>query len=413
MRISGSMNSSSPRHRNETTNVYRSLQRRIDSLPVPFPETESGVELRLLRYLFTPEEAAVACELSAVSEPVSVIARRSRKAGFSYSKRELKTLLNNLLRKGAITGGVLRTKQGVERTYSLMPLAIGMFEMQVDNLSEEYTRDFEEYLAGDFGKAILGRPNGQMRTIPVEGSVDGSSRIGVYDDLRSFVAASPGPFGVMNCVCRQGKELLGEPCAHSDIRETCLTIGNAAAGMARRGNAGLVEREEFLKLLSRAEERGFVLQAKNVREPGFICCCCGDCCEILTTAKKLPRPVEAFHTNYFATISTQTCNGCGRCVDRCQMDAVSLSAPADVGKGGEATAGAKERGKATVDLDRCIGCGLCVPTCPTDSVRLVHTKKRAVPPRNSVVMYGKMYLQRRGLAGTLLIAARYLFRRRI
>lgn len=324
--------------------------------------------------------------------------------GFRYTKRELEKLLNGLLAKGAITGGVVKTKRGVERTYSLMPLAIGMFEMQVDRLTKDYTRDFEEYLDAGFSKAILANQTGQVRTIPVSSAIEFSSSVGAYDDIAKFVLESQGPFGVMNCVCRQGKELLDKPCDHSDIRQTCLTIGPSAAAMSRRGNARLVERQEFLALLKRAEEKGFVLQGKNTREPGFICCCCGDCCEILTNAKKLPRPVEAFHTNFFARSDAELCNGCGRCVQRCQMDAVQLTGPAGR-KNGNAV--------AEIDLDRCIGCGLCAATCPTGSLSLVSTKRRTIPPRNAALMYGKMYLERRGFFGAALIGAKYLLGRKI
>ncbi len=376
----------------EGDEVYRILQKRIDALPVPFPATSGGAELRLLRHLFNSEEASAACQLSALSEPISKIYRRGKRNGLTCSSGQLKKLLNGLLAKGAITGGVTKTRRGVERTYSLIPLAIGMFEMQVDNLTEEYTRDFEEYLDGEFGKALLTSKTGQLRTVPVGTSIESSSNVGSYDDIRRYVSESEGPFGVMNCVCRQGKDLLKASCDHSDIRETCLTIGASAVGMKRRGNARLVDREEFLALLQRAEEKGFVLQASNTREPSYICCCCGDCCEVLTTAKKLPRPASAFHTNFYAVVDAELCNGCARCVSRCQMDAVRITA-------------AKT---AVVDLDRCIGCGLCVTTCPSGSLSLSRKMKTITPPRNSTVMFGKMYLERRGPLGAVLIAAKYL-----
>ena len=40
--------------------VYRSLAQTLHSLPNGFPPTETGVELRLLAKIFTPEEAALA-----------------------------------------------------------------------------------------------------------------------------------------------------------------------------------------------------------------------------------------------------------------------------------------------------------------------------------------------------------------
>ena len=40
--------------------IYRKLAQRLDTIPNGFPATESGVELRLLEKMFTPEEAALA-----------------------------------------------------------------------------------------------------------------------------------------------------------------------------------------------------------------------------------------------------------------------------------------------------------------------------------------------------------------
>ena len=50
--------------------VYRQLQRHLDKMPVPFPETESGVEISLLKRLFDEEEAYIALNLSALPESV-------------------------------------------------------------------------------------------------------------------------------------------------------------------------------------------------------------------------------------------------------------------------------------------------------------------------------------------------------
>ena len=35
---------------------YRKLQEHLDTLPIGYPATESGVELRILEFLFSPEE---------------------------------------------------------------------------------------------------------------------------------------------------------------------------------------------------------------------------------------------------------------------------------------------------------------------------------------------------------------------
>ena len=59
--------------------VYRELQEHLDNMPVGYPATESGVEIRILKHLFTPEEAEIALNLSALPETLGKIHRRVKK----------------------------------------------------------------------------------------------------------------------------------------------------------------------------------------------------------------------------------------------------------------------------------------------------------------------------------------------
>ncbi len=58
------------------TDVYEKLAKHLDNLPTSYPSTESGVELRILKRLFTPEEADIAMTLTMMPEPVAGIAAR-------------------------------------------------------------------------------------------------------------------------------------------------------------------------------------------------------------------------------------------------------------------------------------------------------------------------------------------------
>ena len=40
--------------------VYRKLQRHLNSQAVGFPATKSGSEIRILKHIFTPQEAQIA-----------------------------------------------------------------------------------------------------------------------------------------------------------------------------------------------------------------------------------------------------------------------------------------------------------------------------------------------------------------
>jgi Na+-translocating ferredoxin:NAD+ oxidoreductase RNF subunit RnfB len=100
-----------------------------------------------------------------------------------------------------------------------------------------------------------------------------------------------------------------------------------------------------------------------------MCNCCGDCCGVLGAVKKFPKPADLVFSNYQAAVNRESCTGCEICLDRCQMDAITMTD--DV--------------SAEVNLDRCIGCGLCVTTCPADAIRLSAKADagRRIPPATS------------------------------
>jgi Na+-translocating ferredoxin:NAD+ oxidoreductase subunit B len=373
----------------ETSDVYRRLQQRIDQLPVPFPRTGSGVELRLLRALFDEEEATVALELSALTEPVSVVHRRLAKAGFVVEEHRLSSLLKGLARKGAINAGITRVRGNggyrPVRTYGLAPLVVGMFEFQVDRLTPQYVRDFHDYLDEGFRSSVVGLKTGQMRTVPVHAEITADRTVGSYDDIRGYVARHPGPFSVINCVCRQSAGLIGEACTTSSTHETCLMIGHVNAGGRE------ISSDEVTSILDRAEAEGHVLQPQNSRRPAFICCCCRDCCEILRNARRLPRPADAIPTRYQARVRADRCTGCRTCVKRCPTDAIAVADRV-----------------ARIDPSRCIGCGLCATTCPEDAISLVRRRGAGMTPRNNTWMYIRMYLERGGPLRLLSVAVRKL-----
>ena len=368
--------------------VYRRLQRHLDDMPVGFPATESGVELRLLRQLFTPEEAESALLLSAVPEPLERIARRSP-AG---ARQVLADRLEAMAGKGVI----FAVGRPGRRRYGKAPLAIGIYEMQVDRLTRDLQDAFDQYAREAFSRAFLTGRTSQMRTVPVNARFVPERAVGRYDDARALLAGSEGPFAIQNCVCRQGRDLQQRPCRVSSERRVCLVIGAAAKGVVRGGNGRQVEREEVLRLLHDAERDGLVLQPSNIREPAFICFCCGCCCGVLTMAKQMPRPADYVVSNYRAAVDAGLCAECGSCLERCPMDA--LQAP---------------DGPAQVAEARCIGCGACVSACTSGALRLEPKAKPVAPPKALWSLYTKMALERFGWFGTARRVGRALLGRQV
>jgi len=360
-------------------------------MPVPFPETESGIEIRLLKHLFDEEEAKIALKLSALPEPIDKIHGRFTKG--EITKDHLISRLNLLAQKGAIMASTQAEKDAM---FSKIPLAIGIFEYQVDRITKDFAEDFFNYEDEAFGDALLKGKTKQMRTIPVNVRIDPEFSVGNYDNIRALIDKSPGPFAVMNCVCRQARDLMGDSCKQTDIMETCFTLEKAAIFMMGRGVARDISKDEMIRLVTRAEKEGMVLQPANTQEPGFICCCCGCCCGVLTAAKKFPEPAEVLQSNFYAKIDAINCTACGDCIEICQMEALEFV-----------------NSHTEVFLSHCIGCGNCINVCPSDAISLMLKEKEIVPPKNIKEMYMKMIRERYGALGSAKIIGKAMLGKQI
>ncbi|HME43461.1 MAG TPA: 4Fe-4S dicluster domain-containing protein [Syntrophorhabdales bacterium] len=341
--------------------VYQKLAKHLDRLPAGFPKTGSGVELRILRRLFTQEDAELALYLTLIPEEPRVIARRAR-----ITVEEAARRLEELDKKGLILG--IRRK-GEPPLYMAQQFVVGFWEAQVNTLDRELVQDFEEYLPTLFDLNSW-RKAPQLRTIPVNKSISVRNEVMPYEQAEELVRAKES-FAVSNCICRQEHHILGKGC--DKPVESCLTLGMAAESVVRTGRGRAISREEALEILHRAEKAGLVLQPANAKDPLFICTCCGCCCGVLRSLKRDRKPASLVSSPFLAHLATETCKGCGACVKRCQMDAVSMNEE-----------------KAVPNLDRCIGCGLCVSTCPTNSISLVRKAEQSYVPKDIIETSIKM-----------------------
>ena len=57
--------------------VYLKLARVLDTLPNGFPATESGVELKLLKKIFSPDQADLFCDMRLTFETAEQVAART------------------------------------------------------------------------------------------------------------------------------------------------------------------------------------------------------------------------------------------------------------------------------------------------------------------------------------------------
>lgn len=351
--------------------IYERLAEHLDRLPGGFPRTESGVELSILRRLFSPEEADLALHLTLIPEGARVVARRAR-----ITVAEAEERLEAMARKGLIMS--FHPADGPPR-YMATQFVVGFYEFQVGRLDEPLARDAGDYLDQIPPENWQRAP--QLRTVPVGESIPQQREVMPYEHAETLLEGYE-TFRVSPCICREKERLLGKGC--SKPLETCLSFGSAADYYGRLGVGRTIDKEEALAILQQADEAGLVLQPGNTQRAGFICCCCGDCCGVLRIAKRHPRPASILVSPFFAEVDAALCSACGDCELRCQMEAIRV-----------------ENGHAVVDGDRCIGCGLCATTCPEEAVTLVRkpeAEQTAVPP-NDVSLYISI-LRARGVVTT-------------
>ena len=237
--------------------IYEKLAKHLDDLPGGFPRTESGVEIRILRRLFTPEDAELAPHLTLIPEEPRVIARRAKIPVEEATRR-----LKEMNKKGLILGV---QQKGKPPLYMAIQFVVGFWEAQVNKLSRELVEDFEEYLPSLIDANWDKTP--QMRTIPVEKSITVQPEVMPYERAEEIVRSNKA-FAVSNCICRQEQRILGKGCDKPE--ESCMTLGVAAQGAVSTGRGRAISREEALAILHRAEETGLVLQPANAKNPLFL-----------------------------------------------------------------------------------------------------------------------------------------------
>jgi NAD-dependent dihydropyrimidine dehydrogenase PreA subunit len=361
------------------TDAYRKLQEHLDKMPVGYPATKSGVEIDLLKAIFTPEQAKIAVHLDYKHKTVDQIFETATvQVG---SREELTRILDEIVSKG----GVSRRRVDDQLQYAVLPFILwGMYEHQLKRLDPAFLNDVGQYLMGELGYELATSKLPKMRVIPIEESVEAEHRIATYDELRHLIEQAGEHIAVQECVCRKVNDLQGKHCQATERREVCMSLGHLADLYVEEGWGRKVDQNEALEIARKNEAEGLVLMPGNEQEPAFMCACCGDCCGMLSMIQNFPKPADVVGSNYYAQVDTELCTGIGICVERCPMDAVLM-----------------DNGFASVKLARCIGCGLCVPTCPESAIVLVKKDQEIVPPLTEEDLFDTILAQKSTLAGKM------------
>jgi len=347
---------------------YERLANALNMLPNSFPRTKSNIEIALLKKIFLPDEANLAGQLTGTREPVGIIAGRVGLPVEETTKR-----LNAMMERGFVQGNAVRGM------YRLAPFIVGIYEDQLERMDHELAHLIEEYF--DQGGAEIMRPRPAIhRVIPAQSAVK-TEWILPYDKLRELLM-SCNTFRVRDCICRKQQDLEGtRKCTFPLHVELIFYTGKESADPPV---PPFVTKEEALAVLDKTEKIGLVHTVSNVAKGViYVCNCCGCCCGILRGINDFGIEKSVAAANYYSVIDPAKCKGCGTCIKRCQMHAIS----------------GNEDEIAIVDRAKCIGCGLCVTGCPAEIAKLERkAEEEIVNPPQDFATWEHDRLINRGLA---------------
>jgi electron transport complex protein RnfB len=357
--------------------IYERLADALDALPAGFTRTPSRLEIKLIKLVFTPEEALVASTLSRKLETAAEIAER-----VGIPEDEVTVLLESMIPRRMVKADTLALETGVkglgkveakpgqkhdsesEKKYRLFPFLVGWYEsffQESKPTSKEFAEIFEQYVIEGGGEKIFSPRPGSQGVIPYRGSLKPEwVKREPHNDIDAHFNRHDR-FLVIDCVCKKEKAALHGHSCELPVKR-CGFVGlppqtPLSENVLTREEA--IKRWEELDAMGNMVIEGFYGFTMGAEEPQFVggCHCCGCCCTILQGGRmgNLTETVE--RSNYRVVKDYDKCTKCGECVRRCQFFAHTWKKTED--------------GRMSVyNRDKCVGCGSCGMGCKSGALHL-------------------------------------------
>ena len=343
----------------ESIDIYERLAKVLDATPQGFPRMKSGVELKLLKLAFTPEEVSLAGYLTCTYEYPAEIARRA-----GIDEEDAIVILGGLISRKLVRmqgppsyPGMPAPPPGKDSLFRLGPFMIGWYEAVMRMEGKEFAELFHQYMVEGGGERILAPRPGVLGVVPVRGSLK-PELMAVMEphlDIDAHLQRHER-FLVIDCVCKREMEALG----HDDSRYPMKRCGFLGLPASVPLGEHVLSREEADQLLRKLENMGLVHNATygfqmTAESPQYVggCNCDRYTCGVFNNH----YPSQA--SNYRSVIDPEKCIACGVCIDRCPVTAIAED----------------ENGKSEVERAKCIGCGVCVIGCNDEAIELVPVSK--------------------------------------
>lgn len=380
--------------------AYSKMVDRLNKFPQGAPP--SPLLNKILKILVSEQEANLISMI-----PIKPFTANQASKIWKMNLTESRKVLDELASRAMLIDVI----QNGETTYVLPPPMAGFFEFSLMRIRNDIDQKalselFYQYLnvEEDFVRELFTVGDTQLGRVFVNETVlpdDEGIHVLDYERATEVIKTSK-VIGISTCYCRHKKHHIGDACdAPMDI---CMTFNSSADSLVRHGHARQVDVTECMDLLQQAYDHKLVQFGENVRNRvAFICNCCGCCCEAMIAARRFAVMNPVHTTNFIPKLEQSNCNGCGKCVNVCPVEALSLVSAND----------AKNPKTKMVKLeeDLCLGCGLCVRECQVDAIKMVSREERVITPMNGVHRAVVMAIER-GKFQNLLFDNQVLFSHR-
>ncbi len=358
---------------NAKEEVYRALAERLNKNPVGAPLNEALMEI--LHRLYSVAEAEVGSKFPMLPMPLGKI---SDITGIGENK--LQEILESMCQKGLVLD--LPRRDGT--LFMLTPMVVGFFEYTFMRVREnqnmrELAELFNRYFShGEVRREFFGGDTKMFKTLVYESLIPAVVETEVLDyEKASEIIRQSGGGSLGMCSCRHKAQHLGEAC-DAPVEDVCTSLGGAARWLIHRGLAKPASVDDLLRVLERTEKLGLVHLGDNVmKNPAYICHCCGCCCQVLRTINETGG-IAVHPSNFIPAVETESCVGCGACAEACHINAITMQ----TGAGGDEI--------PVIDKDKCIGCGVCAGACPSEALKMERRLVLHVPPADKREQFARI-----------------------
>lgn len=340
-----------------TESVYINLWKKLNENPQTSPADADGNPqpsfIKHLELTYTPEEAEL---LQHMDRPGRFISTKDLAELINKPVEDVEAILNRVHKKNGILG--------MPGFYSLPPMPIlfnrHQFYPEIKEEDLEAAELYQEYFVKDkFYRYYEGSMKGTplMRTIPVEMSLEARQKVLPAEEAHDFILNhAPEELALVPCPCRTRTEKMGiRECRDKFPVASCIMMGPAALHFEMLELGKRVTRQEAVAYFDKMQETGLVGLTDNaLAGNSIICLCCGCCCSQLRGRTRWDNP-DAILPSNFVPHANEDCVGCGTCVERCFLKALTVDEGTD---------------RAVVNPEKCIGCGVCVLECPSEALKL-------------------------------------------